>query len=130
MIPITAFYAALLVAILAVLSLRIGKIRGQTGVSILDGGNSDVALEMRRHGNFVEHVPLALILMAIVEANDGNAIFLHVVGVALVICRIAHPFGLHQDRMPHPLRMLGAGGTFLVTIALGVVALWQGIQAL
>ena len=129
-IPITALYAALLAAILCWLTVRIGLLRGKTRISMLDGGNAEVAVAMRRHGNFVEHVPLLLILMAIIEVNDGNAVFLHVVGILLVICRIAHPFGLHHDRVQTPMRMLGAGGTFVLTIALGLVALWQGVQAL
>ena len=129
-IPITALYAALLVAVFVVLTVRIGLARGKTGISMLDGGDQQVLVDMRRHGNFIEHVPLLLVLMAIIEINDGNAVFLHVVGIALVICRIAHPFGLRNDRAQTPMRMLGAGGTFLVTIALGLAVLWQGLSAL
>ena len=129
-IPITALYAALLVAVFVVLSVRIGLARGKTGISMLDGGNAQVLVDMRRHGNFIEHVPLLLVLMAIIEVNEGSAVFLHVVGIALVVCRIAHPFGLRHDRAQTPMRMLGAGGTFLVTIALGLGVLWQGLSAL
>ena len=129
-VPITALYAALLVAVLVCLTTRIGLLRAKTRISILDGGNDQVALEMRRHGNFAEHVPLILVLMAIVEINGGSPVFLHVVGIALVICRIAHPFGLHSDRVQTPLRLVGAVGTSLVTIALGAMALWQGVMAI
>ena len=128
--PITALYAALLVAVFVVLSVRIGLARGKTGISMLDGGNEQVLVDMRRHGNFIEHVPLLLVLMAIIEVNDGSPAFLHLVGIALVICRIAHPLGLRNDRVQTPLRFLGAGGTFLVTIVLGVMVLWQGLSAL
>ena len=89
----------------------------------------ELATVIRRHDNFVENVPLALILMGIVEANGGNNILLHVMGAILVLARIMHPIGLHHDRPTHPLRAVGAGGTLLVTIILGGVALWQGIQA-
>lgn len=129
-IPITALYAALLVAVFVFLTVRIGLARGRTGISMLDGGNEQVLVDMRRHGNFIEHVPLLLILMAIIEVNDGSPVFLHIVGVALVICRIAHPFGLRHDRARTPMRFLGAGGTFLVTVALGLMVLWQGLSAL
>ena len=129
-IPITALYAALLVAVLVWLLVRLGLTRGKTGVSMLDGGNVDLLLAMRRHGNFAEHVPLLLVLMGIVEINGGSPVFLHAAGIALLICRIAHPLGLRHDRVQTPMRLLGAGGTFLVTIALGMVALWQGLQAL
>ncbi len=60
----------------------------------------------------------------------GNPVFLHVVGSALVICRIAHPFRLHYDHVQTPLRMIGSVGTSLITAALGFMALWQGIHAI
>ncbi|MDE0054694.1 MAG: MAPEG family protein [Gammaproteobacteria bacterium] len=129
-VPITALYAALLVAVLVCLTTRIGLLRAKTRISILDGGNDRVAVEMRRHGNFAEHVPLILVLMAIVEINGGSPVFLHVVGIALVICRVAHPLGLHRDRVQAPLRLVGAVGTSLITIALGAMALWQGVVAI
>ena len=129
-IPITALYAALLAAVLVWLLVRLGLVRGKAGVSMLDGGNADLLLEMRRHGNFVEHVPLLLVLMAVIEVNGGSPVFLHAAGIALLICRIAHPFGLRHDQVQTPMRLLGAGGTFLLTIVLGAVALWQGVQAL
>ncbi len=70
-IEITALYAALLVAVLVFLTTRIGVKHATTRISILDGGDKRLAVEMRRHGNFVEHVPLLILLMAIVEVNGG-----------------------------------------------------------
>ena len=129
MLSVTALYAALLVAVFGWLSVKVGNLRGRTGISILHGDDMQLATAMRRHANFTEYVPLALILMGIVEINGGNAVFLHIVCVGLVIFRIAHPLGLHHDRMDHPLRLVGAAGTSLMIILLSLVALWQGIRA-
>ena len=129
-VEITALYAALLVTVLIVLTTQIGVKRAITRISILDGGNKQLAVAMRRHGNFVEHVPLLIVLMAIIEINGGNSVFLHVVGITLVICRIAHPIGLHHDHVQTPLRMIGSVGTGLITGALGIMALWQGTMAI
>ena len=128
--PITGLYAALLMVIVGYLGYKIGSLRGSTGISILHSDNMEVATAMRRHGNFTENVPMALILMGIVEANGGNVIFLHVIGVVLVLARIAHTIGLHHDSVAHPLRAVGAGGTFLAMIVLAGMALWQAIGAL
>ena len=130
MFAITAIYAALLVAIGIYLMFRVGAMRGSKGISILHGDDMELATAIRRHDNFTENVPLALILMGIVEANGGNALLLHVLGAALVLSRIAHPVGLQHDRATHPMRAVGAGGTLLVTIALGAVALWQGVSGI
>ncbi|MCY4344799.1 MAG: MAPEG family protein [Gammaproteobacteria bacterium] len=130
LLPITALYAALMVAILLWLGWGIGQIRGKTQISIGYGESKELAEAGRRYGNFTEHVPLALVLMAIVELNGGHGVFLHIVGALLVLCRIAHPLGLHQDNVSHPLRMIGAGGSLLLTVILGGTALWQGIKSL
>ena len=130
MLAITALYAAILVAINIYLQFRVGAMRGKTGISLLHGDNMELATAIRRHANFLENVPLALILMGIVEINGGNPVLLHVLGALLAVARIAHPLGLDPDRPTHPLRAAGAGITLLVTIVLGGVALWQAIGAL
>lgn len=130
MLPITALYAALLLAVFVALSALVGRQRGRAMVSILHGDDMDLAVAIRRHGNFVEYVPLALVLMALIEANGGSALFLHVVGVLLLACRIAHPFGLQHDKGATPLRAIGAGGTLLLLLALGTMALWQSLTML
>ena len=129
-LPITALYAVLLAAIGLYLMVKVAMIRGKTGISILHGDNMELAQAVRRHGNFIESVPLVLILMAVVEANGGNGILLHASGAVLVLARIAQPIGLRHDRLIHPLRVLGTAGTVLPTLVLGGVALWQAVGAL
>ena len=128
--PITGLYAALLAAVGLTLMVRVARMRARAGVSILHGDDLDLALAVRRHGNFIEMVPLALILMALVEANGANSILLHANGIVLLVSRIAHPIGLTLDRADHPLRAVGAVGTVLVTLVLAVVALWQAVSAI
>lgn len=122
-LAITALYALLLTLIGSYLAFRAGSLRGKTGISIWYGDNQQLALEMRRHGNFVEFVPLALILMAIVELNGISPWVLHVAGVMLVVSRVLHPMGLDADSMSNPLRGIGAGGTLLASLVLmGAIA--------
>lgn len=64
LLPITAIYAALLVIIMIYLGFKIGSLRGSTGISIFWGDDMEVAVAMRRHGNFTENVPMALVLIA------------------------------------------------------------------
>ena len=119
--PITGLYAGLLALVALVLWLRVSGLRMQARVSIGDGGNLALADRIRRHGNFAEHVPLALILLAILERDGVQPAALHALGATLVVARIVHPLGLKHDRIPHPLRALGAMATFAVTLT---SALW------
>ena len=126
MLPITALFAILLTLIGSYLAFRAGSLRGREKISIGDGGNEQLLLEMRRHGNFSEFVPLALILMAIVELNGGNAALLYGCGALLVVARILHPIGLKPGAggLNNPMRGLGAGGTLLATATLLFAAAW------
>lgn len=120
---VTLFYAGLLGLISLVLSFRVGSMRGKTGVSIGDGGRPELLLEMRRHGNFTEYVPLALVLLALLELSQVSHTAIHVMGAALVIARIAHPIGLRVETMSGLGRLIGAAGTALVTLVASVWAI-------
>ena len=124
MVPITAFYAGLLALIVIVLGALIGPLRLRTGISILHGDNMVLATAIRRHGNFTESVPLALILLGFLELNGASPGLLHGLGIALVVSRIAHPLGLKHDNVRNPLRGIGAGGTTLVTLIAGGMLIW------
>ena len=125
-LPITAIYAGLLAILALVLSFRAGGFRGKTGISILFGDpqNMELAERVRVHQNFLEYVPMMLILIGVIELNGGSTTFLHSVGVLLIVSRIAHAIGLKHDNMAHPGRLVGAGGTALLTLVAACYALW------
>lgn len=120
---ITILYAGLLGVLSLVLSFFAGSMRGKTGVSIGDGGKIELLLAMRRHANFVEYVPLALILIMLLEMNGVGATAIHSLGAALVVCRIAHAVGIKADTMQGMGRLVGAAGTALVTLVASVWAI-------
>ncbi|MGI9430595.1 MAG: MAPEG family protein, partial [Myxococcota bacterium] len=113
-VPITALYLALFAVFSGLLAFPAGRLRGSTGISIGDGGNPDLLLAMRRHANFVEFVPLLLVMFAALELNGASAAVLHGLGVALIVARVCHAVGLDKDSMASPLRGIGAGGTLLI----------------
>ena len=110
-LEITSLYAVAATILFLVLTYRTIKMRAAKKISILHNGDMDLALRMRQHGNFIENVPLALILMAIAEVQGAGSIWLHTMGVLLIIARILHPIGLKIENPAHPLRILGGLGT-------------------
>ena len=110
-LEITSLYAAAATLLFLVLTYRTIKMRAEKKISILHNGDMDLALRMRQHGNFIENVPLALILMAIVETQGAGSIWLHAIGILLIAARIMHPIGLKIEHPAHPLRILGGLGT-------------------
>jgi uncharacterized membrane protein YecN with MAPEG domain len=123
-LPITGLYAGMLALVAIALGIHVGVQRARTGISILHGQDMTLATAIRRHGNFTEAVPLALIMLAALELNGASPALLHGLGAALVVARIAHPLGLKHDNMRNPLRGIGAGGTTLITTIAAVALIW------
>lgn len=122
-VKITLLYAAILGIINLWLSWRAGKIRVSDKISIGDGGHDLLRTRMRAHANFNEYVPLALVLMALIEIQTGAVTALWLLGAVLVLGRVAHPFGMERP-IPNPLRGGGILLTYLVTLALIGWAIW------
>ncbi len=120
---VTLLYAGLLAILSMALSFQAGRMRAQTGISLGDGGNEQMLVAMRRHANFVEYVPMILILLVLLEMNEVGALAIHGLGGALVVFRICHAIGLGPS-MQSPLRGIGAAGTALVLV---VSAVWAVI---
>jgi uncharacterized membrane protein YecN with MAPEG domain len=124
-VAITALYSGILAFIAFALAANVGWRRPGLGTPIGDGGNETLIVANRRHMNFVEHAPLALILIAIVELNGAPSVWVHSLGGALVAGRIVHPFGIQANSLRHPARAIGAMLTMLATITAAVLAIMQ-----
>ncbi|MDB5507496.1 MAG: hypothetical protein JWR75_2134 [Devosia sp.] len=122
---LTALYAPLLTILVLVLATLVTMKRVETGVSILHGDNMDLALSIRRHGNLVENLPLALILMGLCEARGLPPLWLHVMGILLVVARLTHAVGLSSTNPATPLRIAGGAGTQLAMLGAIVFLLWS-----
>ena len=120
---ITAPFAAGLTLIFIVLTFAVIFARGRAKVGLGDGGNPDLLQAMRRQANFVENVPLTLLLMALAEAGGAGATLLTVCGSALLLARLVHPFGIKVGADAHPARIAGASVTSLVQLVLAVTLL-------
>lgn len=122
--PTTTLYALPLILIFLILFFRVSARRADLKVSIGDGGDAILHERIRQHGNFIEWVPLGLILMALAEASAANSIALHCAGGLLVLGRVLHPLGLKAGNAAHPLRMAGNSMNLLsVAILLVLLAL-------
>ena len=125
LLSVTAIYAAILGLMLIVLKFRVIGARRRLMVDVLDGGERDVTRRMRVHGNFAEHVPIALVLIAIVELNGADAWNIHALGAVLFISRILHAHGLETIPGKSFGRASGVLGTTGVIVAAALLALRQ-----
>lgn len=120
-LAITAPYAALLTVLFIVLTQMVIITRNRVKVPLGDGGDTRLIEANRRQMNFVENVPLALILMILAEAGGAGSMLLNIAGSVLVVARIVHPFGITVANQAHPLRIAGAVASNGVMVVLIVV---------
>lgn len=125
---VTSLYAALLALVFVVLTAMVGYARSKTTVALGDGGDPGLIVANRRQMNFVENVPLALLLIALIELRGGNTTWLHVLGGVLLVARLVHPFGINTVTAKTIPRAAGATGTLLVLLAAALTLLWQGLS--
>ena len=116
---ITILYAGLLGIMAIGVGATAGIYRAKAGISVGDGGDPELALRMRRHANFVENVPLALILVALLEMQAVSATVIHALGAALLVGRVLHFIGFGEN-VSNPARGLGAGLSSLVILVASV----------
>ena len=126
-LSITPLYAAALAVIFLVLMIGVIYMRAKTGISLLHGDNPALLERMRRYGNFVETVPLALVLLIAAELAGAGASLLHTVGGLLLAGRVLHPFGINAARAALVSRIVGTLATQVsILIAAGYLAM-QGL---
>jgi len=116
MLPITSLFAGLLTLLLMVLSYRIIRLRWRDRVGIGTGESLDLKVAVRIHGNFIEYVPLALILLGLLEMNGVSPQWLYALGGLLFVARINHAIGLTKTAGVSIYRSIGVLGTFAMLI--------------
>ncbi len=112
----TAIYALPLGAMYLGLWMNISSKRAALKVSIGDGGDKDLLLRIRRHGNFIEWVSIVMIMMILAEGLGAPSFYLHISGALLLIGRVVHVFGLKADNVAHPLRYVGNSASGLALL--------------
>lgn len=129
LMPVTMVTAAVFGLMLVVLGGYVIRGRFMHLMAHGDQGNADMLIRMRTQANFVEYVPLTLILLALLESSGADQRVLAIGAAIFVLLRISHAFGMRQ-KQPALLRRVGAMGTFLILIASSVWALAIAAAAL
>jgi uncharacterized membrane protein YecN with MAPEG domain len=92
-VPVTLLYGALCGFLLIGLAMNVSLVRGRfkAPVGQIPEG---VVRPVRAHGNAAENIPMAILLLAILELSGINSLILHVFGGAFLLARILHAVGL------------------------------------
>jgi uncharacterized membrane protein YecN with MAPEG domain len=121
--PITALYAGVLGILLVVISARVSVLRAKFKVMFGDGGQEALMRAIRAQGNFIEYVPLALLLIIMVEWAGAKPWVVHSLAGGLLASRLIHYWGITARKDPG--RGIGVTITWIVLAVAGLVVLYQ-----
>ncbi|MBX3230203.1 MAG: MAPEG family protein [Labilithrix sp.] len=120
---VTALYGSLNALLNVALGLNVVRYRTKAGVSLGEGGSKELLVAVRTHSNNAEFVPLALVMLLVVELCGGASLWLHAAGGALFLGRVLHVIGMPR-KAPNPYRFIGVTITYVLITALAAYALW------
>ncbi|MEO6169433.1 MAG: MAPEG family protein [Lysobacter sp.] len=123
---ISLIFASLHVLLLLILVAPIVRRRISRKIGIGSGGDEFLSRSIRVQGNFIEYVPIALVMLLLLELSGLREVWLWAFGSTLLTARVLHAYGLSGSAGTSPGRALGALLTFAVILAMAVTGLAIG----
>jgi len=109
---LTSVYAAILGLMLLMLGIRTLRLRRRLGIPIGDEGNSAMLRAMRVQANFVEYVPMTLLLILLLELQGGSLFVVNLLCLLLLAGRSVHAIGVSRVVEDYRFRVFGMAMTF------------------
>jgi uncharacterized protein len=125
---ITLLFASLHVLLMLILAVRVVGYRRAQKIGLGDGGDKLLVRRMRVHANFIEYVPIALIMLALLELSGLPASWLWALGGTLLLGRILHAAGFSRHSGYSFGRYWGTLLTWGVLTMMTIVGLWLSLQ--
>jgi uncharacterized membrane protein YecN with MAPEG domain len=125
---ITSAYLGILALLYLVLGLQVSRLRRGHRVLFGDGDNIKLRSAIRAHANFVEYVPLIVLMVAMLEISGMPAMPVHLLMGALLVARLLHPLGMYVGPRTLQFQICRVGGislTLLVMLAAALLLLWR-----
>lgn len=126
---ISLLFASLHVLLMLILAVRVVGYRRAQKIGIGDGGDKLLARRVRVHANFIEYVPLALLMLALLELSGLPAAWLWALGGTLLVSRILHAAGLSRHSGYSIGRFWGTLLTWIVLVTMAAAGMWLALSA-
>lgn len=129
-LPITLYTASILGLILLYLSMNVVRYRLKKRVSFGEGKDHMMMKAIRAQANFIEYVPMIVILLGLLEANKAHDAVLYIISGLIIIGRILHMMGLFSEKDVNKARFIGASSTFLALLFAAVAGVYSYLTGL
>ncbi len=127
---VSLLFAALHALLLIGLSLSVVLQRRSARVGLGDGGDPVLARRIRVQANFIEYVPLALLLLALLEMGGLARMWVWIFGSALLLGRVLHAMGLTGSAGTSKGRFYGTLLTWIGLVAMAFAGVWLALTTL
>lgn len=120
----TFLFAAIFGILHVIFTLRVGLYRFSSKISLGDGDDKELRNRIRAHGNFIENVPIALLLLLLNELNGLSQDTLIILGSVFLVSRLLHYVMIVSRALPiilRPISMVGTLGVILTSSILLIV---------
>ena len=125
---ITLLFASLHALLLLALIAPISRHRHRHKIGLGSGGDQVLERKIRAHANFIEFVPIALVLLALLELAGLQPGWLWMFGVVLLLARVMHALGLSRHAGYSFGRFWGTVLTMLVLLGMAVAGLGLSLR--
>ena len=115
---VTTFYAAISAILIMWLALQVVKARRKNRIKYADGDVEELQIVRTAHSNAIDNIPIAIILLFLLEYNGCPIWLVHIFGLSLLTGRFTHSYGILKERMGG--RVQGMRITVFTIISLAV----------
>jgi len=99
MFSVSILFTIIFIIFYLVLTVFTIKARRSTRIAYGDGNNKKLIRAIRAHGNFFEFTVFFIISSFLIEALDGDAIYLLIVNILFVLGRVSHAYSMFKEKL-------------------------------
>ncbi|MGH8076456.1 MAG: MAPEG family protein [Lysobacter sp.] len=125
---ITLLFTALHVLLLLALLVPISMHRYRHRIGLGDGGDPVLLRKIRVHANFIEHVPLAMLMLALLELGGLWPPLLWLLGTALLLARVMHAVSFSRRPGYSFGRFWGTAITWGALLSMALAGFWLSLR--
>ena len=126
LLPISSLYVPFFGLMFVVITMRVGNYRRENQLPFGEGGDKKFLALVRAQANFTESVPIAVVILVLLELAGQSASMMHGLFVALILGRTLHYLQLTGVFNAVLIRILGMlltlGPILVASIALALRA--------
>lgn len=123
-LSITSAISLPLIILMVGLAGRVATLRMRHKIGLGVASNKTLARAMGAHGNAVENIPVAILLIAIAELQSANTILLSVCGGLFIIGRGMNAYGVSRYSGQSFGRYYGTILSWFIMVSLAILNIW------